>query len=126
VQFLLDANLPRSMISVVQRAGHACTHVRDTAFAAASDAQIAAHARTAGLTLVTRDLDFGDVRNYPPEQYAGLVVFRLPDTATAVTICQMAERFLAQTSVIAAVPGRLAVVEFGRLRLRPPIESLSS
>jgi len=123
VHSLLDANLPRSMVAVVQKASHACTHVRDTALAAAADAQIADHVRRAGLVLVTRDFDFADTRNYPPEQYAGLVVFRLPDTATAGTICDLAEQFLAQADVIAALPGRLAVVEFGRVRLRPPMEA---
>jgi uncharacterized protein (DUF433 family) len=33
VHFLLDANLPRSMAAVAQRAGHACTHVHDTKIA---------------------------------------------------------------------------------------------
>ncbi|NLG44387.1 MAG: DUF5615 family PIN-like protein [Phycisphaerae bacterium] len=39
MHFLLDANLPRSLIAVIQTAGHTCTHVRDTALAAASDAK---------------------------------------------------------------------------------------
>jgi hypothetical protein len=27
--------------------------------------------------LITLDLDFADIRSYPPEQYAGLIVLRL-------------------------------------------------
>jgi predicted nuclease of predicted toxin-antitoxin system len=120
VHFLLDANLPRSIMAVVRRAGHDCTHVRDIALAQASDAQIAAHAQATGTTLMTRDLDFADVRNYPPERYSGIVAFRVPDTATAAMLCELTEQFLARGEVLAALAGRLAIVEFGRVRLRPP------
>ncbi|MEW6251683.1 MAG: DUF5615 family PIN-like protein [Planctomycetota bacterium] len=120
MHFLLDANLPRSLISVVERSGHTCTHVRDTSLAAATDAQIAAHVQSTGLILMTRDLDFADVRSYPPAEYPGLVVFRLPDTATAATICELAAKLLSQPTLIDVLPGRLALVEFGRVRFRPP------
>lgn len=121
MHFLLDANLPRSLATLIRRVGHTCSHVRDVELGAATDAQIAAHARAHRLTLVTRDYDFADVRNYPPEQYAGIVVLQLPDTATATTICTLAEQFFDQREVIAALAGRLAIVEFGRVRLRPPM-----
>jgi len=49
-------------------------------------------------------------------------VFWLPETATALMICQIAEQFFAQRTVVEALPGRLAVVEFKRVRLRPPLE----
>ena len=51
---------------------------RDVGLAAADDETIAARARETEAALVTRDLDFADVRRYPPEAYFGLVVLRLP------------------------------------------------
>ena len=41
MHFLLGANPPRSLVAVVEGAGFACTHVRDTGLAAATDASIA-------------------------------------------------------------------------------------
>jgi len=60
-----------------------------------------------------------DIRNYPPEQYHGIVVLRLPGDATARDILDLIEQFAGQVEVIERLPGRLAVVQFGRVRLRP-------
>jgi len=119
MHFLLDANMPRSAIDAIRAAGHDCTHVRDTALANASDDQISTHAQQQCMTLISRDFDFADPRRYPPERFSGIVVLTVPDTASATLISQLVSSFLAQPECIAALPGRLAVVEFGRVRLRP-------
>src|SRR5262249_25393815 len=119
MHFLLDANMPRSAADAIRAAKHECTHVRDTPLGDATDEAIAAHARAQGMTLVTRDLDFADVRTYPPEDFAGIVVLTVPDTASAALITQLVVSFLAQSECVAALPGRLAIVDLARIRLRP-------
>jgi len=42
----------------------------------------------------------------------------LPDTTTAVSIRLLFEAFLKQEDLIARLPSRLAIVEFGRVRMR--------
>jgi predicted nuclease of predicted toxin-antitoxin system len=88
MRFLIDANLPRAAIHVCQKFGHQVEFARDIGLAAASDAQIAEHARESSAALLTRDLDFADVRRYPPDQYPGIVVLRLPDTTVALEIAR--------------------------------------
>ena len=83
------------------------------------DAKIARHAREHGLALVTRDFDFSDIRNYPPEQYAGIVVLQLPDDAVASRIVRVFECFLAQSELVKRLSARLAIVESWRVRFRP-------
>ncbi|TWT42088.1 hypothetical protein RAS1_32160 [Phycisphaerae bacterium RAS1] len=119
MHFLLDANMPRSAAGAVRAAGHECTHLRDTPLADASDAEIAEHARAGRLALMTRDFDFADERAYPPEEHAGIAVFWLPETAGADLVVQLVAAFMRENTCIAALPGRLAIVEFGRIRLRP-------
>jgi len=94
MRFVIDANLPRAVIAVLQKRGHQIEFARDIGLAAAPDEQIAAHTLQSGAALVTRDLDFADVRRYPPEKYLGIVVLRLPDTAVAQEIVRVLERFL--------------------------------
>lgn len=65
MRFLVDANMPRSAAGAVQRLGHDAVDVRDVGLGGADDAQIAAYAKEHKFTLVTRDFDFSDVRNYP-------------------------------------------------------------
>ncbi len=119
MHFLLDANMPRSAVESVSSAGHDCTHVRDTPLADAPDSEIAEYARVHQLTLVTRDFDFADIRRYPPEQYAGIVVISTVETADAMAIARLVVTFLAAHDCLANLSGRLAIVEVGRVRLRP-------
>ena len=74
--------------------GHEVEFARDIGLAAAPDQDIAARAKTTAAALLTRDLDFADIRQYPPEDYAGIVVLRLPDDATARAIGAIVERFV--------------------------------
>jgi len=44
MRFLIDANLPRAVIAVVQSLGHQAEFARDIGLASATDEQIAQHA----------------------------------------------------------------------------------
>jgi predicted nuclease of predicted toxin-antitoxin system len=76
MRFLIDANLPRAVIAVVQSLGHQAEFARDIGLASATDEQIAKHALQYGAALLTRDLDFADIRRYLPDRYSGIVVLR--------------------------------------------------
>jgi predicted nuclease of predicted toxin-antitoxin system len=119
VHFLIDASMPRSTAPLVRSRGHDATDVRDIGLGSAPDQDIGAHAQTQQLGILSRDFDFADVRNYPPDQYPGIVVIDLPSIATAPTILKLVDDFLQETQVLSDLPGRLAIVEPGRIRLRP-------
>ncbi len=121
MRFLIDANLPRAVIAALERAGHQVEFARDVGLGSAPDEQIAARARASGAALLTRDMDFADVRRYPPDQYFGIVVVRLPDTAVALEIVHVLERFLLEPGFLEPLSGRLAIVEVDRVRFRPPL-----
>ena len=119
MRFLIDADLPRATASLVQDLGHEALDVRDLGLGSARDDEIAAYAQTHGLCVLTGDFDFSDIRDYPPEDYAGLVVLKLPDNANRDFILRLVEAFVRQSDVLEQLPGRLAIVERGRIRLRP-------
>jgi len=119
MRVLVDANLPRSVMPLLSETGHAPEFARDIGLASATDTVIAARARTTSATILTRDLDFADIRVYPPEQYAGIVVVRMPDDAKAQEIVALVRRFLREPSWLSALPGRLAILELDRVRFRP-------
>jgi predicted nuclease of predicted toxin-antitoxin system len=102
--------------------GHEAQFARDVGLADAPDAVIAARAQASAAAIVTRDLDFGDIRRYPPADYAGIVVLRLPDDSIASEIVDVLRGFLAESALLAALAGRLAIVESGRVRFRPPLD----
>jgi hypothetical protein len=68
---------------------------------------------------VSRDFDFADIRNYPPQNHSGIVVLELPDDATAAQVNKTLETFVRNADFLARLPGRLAIVSSWRVRFRP-------
>lgn len=119
MHFLIDADLPRSTKELLHRYGHEAADVRDMGLGNASDRQIANFAQEHSLCLLTGDYDFSDIRAYPPSQYSGLVILKVPPNATAAVILSLLEGFLKQAQLAARLKGKLAIIEPGRVRIRP-------
>lgn len=119
MRFLVDASLPRSAATVLRQLLHDAVDVRDIGMRSATDDVVAGHARSNQQTLVTRDFDFADIRNYPPADYAGIIVLQLPDAATAPQVVKLLETFIRREDWLARLDGRLAIVELWRVRFRP-------
>jgi hypothetical protein len=94
--------------------------VRDLGLGASPDLEIAQYAREHSLCLLTGDWGFADIRAYPPPQYPGIVIIGLPDGADSARIIELVQLLLRQSDLLPLIPGRLAIVEKGRIRLRPP------
>jgi predicted nuclease of predicted toxin-antitoxin system len=119
MQFLIDADLPRSTKALLESYGHIAIDLRDIGMRRAKDSQIAQHAQTNGLCLLTGDWGFSDIRIFPPQQYSGIVIVGAPH-ATAPQILSIIRSFLDRPDLVTKLPGRLAIVERARVRLRPP------
>jgi len=120
VRFLLDANLPRAAALAVRDAGHEAESIRDTPLRSASDERVFAHAVATSAVLVTRDLDFANLRRFPAAGTAGIVVLRLPEQQTAADVAETLARLLA-SGLLRHLHGRLAIVEPDRVRFRPAL-----
>jgi predicted nuclease of predicted toxin-antitoxin system len=118
MHFLIDANLPRRTADVICKHGHHPMDVRDIGLRHASDAQIAAHAREHGYVILTRDFDFADVRNYPPRDYAGIVVLEAPHEWAAEAVSNLVDRMFAEAGLVESLSGRLVIVAPQRIRIR--------
>jgi len=77
VRFKLDENLPASLVAVFASAGHDAVSATAQNLQGAPDARIAEVCRSEGRTLVTLDVDFADIRTYPPSDSPGIIVLRL-------------------------------------------------
>ncbi|MBI3292007.1 MAG: DUF5615 family PIN-like protein [Elusimicrobia bacterium] len=119
MRFLIDADLPRSTGEMLHRYGHDAVDVRDIGLGSAADRDIARYAQAQFLCVLTGDFDFADIRAYPPATFHGLVVLNVPPHATAFFILSLLEEFLKQAQVLDHLAGKLAIVEPGRVRIRP-------
>ncbi len=118
MRFLVDEDLPRSADSLLRQHGHEAVDIRDVGLRGASDTDIAAYARQHRLCLLSGDTGFANVRNYPPKDYSGVVVLRLPAKATSSTIMSLLQSLLVQTDIVNHLSGKLAIIEHGRIRIR--------
>jgi predicted nuclease of predicted toxin-antitoxin system len=121
MRFFLDANMPRAAVGALTALGHEVEFCRDVGMANERDEEVATRARQTQAALATRDLDFADIRWYPPEQYFGIVVIRLPDDAIAPDIVNVLVRFAGDSHFTTNLAGRLAIVDQNRVRFRPPL-----
>jgi len=112
----IDENLPADCAVLLRNAGFEADTVADERMAGADDNVIASRSQAEERVLVTLDLDFSNVRAYPPAQHAGIIVLR-PKRQDKRTVLALMERIvLALTNRTPA--GELWIVEADRIRFR--------
>ena len=116
----LDENVPIEAAELLRAAGWTCDTVHDEGLAGADDPTVGAVCRKEDRVLFTLDLDFADLRTYPPSEYVGIVVFRPPEPSRR-HVLQMLARVL---PVLSAqwVDHQLWIVEPDRVRVRGATE----
>jgi predicted nuclease of predicted toxin-antitoxin system len=77
MRFKIDENLHDDVAAVVMAAGHDVQTVYDEGLRGSPDDAIARHCQLEDRALVTLDLDFADIRTYPPAAHAGFIVLRV-------------------------------------------------
>ena len=112
----LDENLPADLSSWLRAEGHDVTDVVEEGLGGEADPPVLKAATAEGRILLTFDLDFADIRHYPPGTHAGIVVFRLQDQRWK-TLQTPVERLLAGGSLDRLEKG-LAVVDETRVRYK--------
>jgi predicted nuclease of predicted toxin-antitoxin system len=116
MRFKVDENLPPEVTSLLRDLGHDARTIWDEGLSGRPDAELAQACQAERRTLVTLDTGFGDIRTYPPEQFAGLIVLRLAKQNRSHVLAV----FRRVMTLIPAEPlsGRLWVVEEDRVRVR--------
>ena len=116
MRFKFDENLPSDLGALLRRDGHDAHSVLDENLRGAADPSIAKVCRDERRILITLDLDFGHIKNYPPLDYHGIIVLRLArqDRETVLAIIPRILTLL-QTEPIAQ---RLWIVDDNRTRIR--------
>jgi predicted nuclease of predicted toxin-antitoxin system len=112
----VDENMPIESAGVLRTAGWECDTVFDEALVGAEDPDVAARCQAEGRVLFTLDMDFADIRTYPPSAYIGIVVFRPVKPSRDGVLALL--RQLIPLLKAQWVEHRLWIVEPGRVRIR--------
>jgi predicted nuclease of predicted toxin-antitoxin system len=85
-----------------------------------NDTKIGEAAKTEGRMLLTLDLEFGDLRKYPPGRHPGIILFR-PRSFGPLAVNRFVEKFVRETN-LEQLYGCVVVVDPSKVRVRrPPI-----
>jgi predicted nuclease of predicted toxin-antitoxin system len=115
---VIDANLPRSLSERLRQLGYQVWDVRDIGLGVADDGTISAYAIRIGAILISRDLDFADVRNYPLRASPGRIIVGFPSMTRAEVITAVVGQFASNGELVALASGALTIVEPGRVRFK--------
>lgn len=91
--FKIDENLPQDAAELLRSLGFDAATVQQENLSGAEDNVIADAIQGERRVLITLDLDFSDIRAYPPERYSGIIVLR-PKAQDKFAIMALLRRLL--------------------------------
>jgi len=116
MKFKIDENLPSDIAADLRAAGHEADTVIDEGLIGAPDTTILARVQAEGRTLLTMDKGIADIRRYPPQHYAGIVLFRPSLTGRDATLAFVRKHLPALLQL--DLSGHLFVVSDTGIRVR--------
>lgn len=112
----LDENLPAELAGDLRDAGHDAETVVQEGLAGHPDGDILARTTTERRVLLTMDKGIADVRVYPADRYAGIVLYRPASSGRAAAMELV--RTTLKTVLSEDLQGRLLVVSERGVRTR--------
>jgi len=116
VRFKLDENIPKDAGALLRGAGHDVETVLDERLEGNPDAKVFATCQRENRVLITFDLDFSDIRLYPPSSHNGIWILRPHTQSVANTLALL--RGALELARSEAVRARLWIVEPDQVRIR--------
>ncbi|MBI5198048.1 MAG: DUF5615 family PIN-like protein [Nitrospirae bacterium] len=115
MRFLVDENLPFSLIEFLRESGHDVFDVAGTPLRGSSDKQLWKLSARERRILVSKDLDFPlpQIRPFP----SGLILIRVPDTFTGKQITRIFSKAMKEIR-LEDLKGCITVIAPGRIRFR--------
>lgn len=114
----LDENLSRHLKPALADLGHDVLTVADEGLLSQPDTKIAAESFREGRMLFTLDVEFADLRKYPPGKHPGIILFR-PPSFGPLSVNQFIVSFVRSTH-LTELQSCVAIVDASRVRVRSP------
>jgi predicted nuclease of predicted toxin-antitoxin system len=114
----LDENLSRHLKTTLSDLGHDVLTVADEQLLSRPDTDVAAAASRERRMLLTLDVEFADLRKYPPGSHPGIVLFR-PPSLGPLRVNRFVVDFI-RSSQLEELRGAVAIVDTARVRVRFP------
>jgi predicted nuclease of predicted toxin-antitoxin system len=118
VKIKLDENLSRHLKGQLAQLGHDVSTALEEGLLGRLDIDVGTAAKSEDRMILTLDLDFADLRKFPPGSHPGVILFR-PRSMGPSAVNQFVLKFTQQTE-LTELARCLVVVEPHRIRVRRP------
>lgn len=115
----LGENLSVNLKPLLLWEGHEAATAEEEGLLGLSDVRVAAAAKAEGRMLFTLDLEFADLRKFPPGSHAGVILFR-PKSMGPSSVNAFVMSFVKGADLSGFV-GCVVVVDRQRIRVRRPV-----
>ena len=116
MKFKIDENLPAELAADLRAAGHEAHTVGDQGLTGSADTTLLARVQSEQRAFLTMDKGIADVRVYPPDQYAGIILLRPHTSGRAATLAFVRQHL--PTLLQYDLNGHLFVVSESGIRVR--------
>jgi predicted nuclease of predicted toxin-antitoxin system len=116
----LDENISRHLKPVLAELGHDVLTAADENLLSHPDTEIAHAAKNEQRILLTLDVEFADLRKYPPGSHPGVILFR-PLSLSPLSVNAFITGFIRHTD-LGKLAACVAVVDPVHVRIRYPLQ----
>ncbi|HMW07963.1 MAG TPA: DUF5615 family PIN-like protein [Leptospiraceae bacterium] len=116
MKFKIDENLPIEIAELLREKNFQADTVNEENLSGVKDSIISDTCKKEDRILVTLDLDFSDIRNYPPIKYPGFIVLRLKsqDKESIINVFKKFIPFIQEENI----QNKLCILEENKVRIR--------
>jgi len=114
----IDENISRHLKPLLTQECHETTTAGEEGLLGKTDIEVGAAAKAEGMLLFTLDLEFADLRKFPPGSHPGVVLFR-PKGVGPISVNRFILDFVKTTNLL-DLAGCTVVVDPTRVRVRRP------
>jgi predicted nuclease of predicted toxin-antitoxin system len=116
MKFKIDENLPVEIAILFRGNGYDAMTILEQQMGGEKDNVVSQVCQAENRILITLDLDFADIRAYPPKDYPGIIILRFSRQDKPYILSQIPKllEFLAQTTI----DRQLWIVDENQVRIR--------
>ncbi|MBP9890107.1 MAG: DUF5615 family PIN-like protein [Leptospiraceae bacterium] len=116
MKFKIDENLPVEIADLLRAKNLQADTVNEENLSGEDDSAISIVCKKEERILITLDLDFSDIRNYPPKEYPGFIVLRLKsqDKESIINLFKRFIPFIQEENI----QNKLCILEENKVRIR--------
>jgi predicted nuclease of predicted toxin-antitoxin system len=125
MRFKVDENLPIDAAELLRANGHDAMTIFDQQMVGEPDPKVASVCKAEERAIITLDLDFSDIRTYPPSAYPGIIILR-PRTQSKPDVLALLDKLIPLLGGREPLAGNLWIVQENGIRIREGSDSHGS